>query len=197
MRTLIINCHLIKSQSRVISYVSWVKEFSEVDIVSDENVDENFNVDSYDAILITGSRKFASKNEFCKGIIRFIKKNTKPMIGICYGHQLICKVLGCEVIHKPKQIKGEVTIEIIDENELFRGLGKKVSFVESHFDHVVFNKKLFNKLGLSLLARSNRCEVEAIKWLKAPLYGVQFHPEVSGKNGKKIAENFYKYVVRK
>ncbi len=192
-----VNCQKIKSAHALLNYVNWLKPFTQIDIMPDEKVNSETNLKDFDAVVITGSAKFAALNEVHKGLLSFLKTVCLPTIGICYGHQVICLAHGCKVVHSINPIKGAMKIRILDPNELFINLGHEIVVDESHFDSVVWNSDLFKKIGLKLLANSESCQVEAVKHVKRPIYGVQFHPERSGKTGLKIAENFYKYVVKK
>lgn len=193
MKTLIINCYTKKSEEKVKNYIELFKAHSDISVIPDFDV--NLENTDYDAVVITGSQKNVSDGKVNEKLLEYVKESNRPILGICYGHHVFSKAYGCEVIRE-KRIKGKVEVEILNEDELFKGFGEKALFDENHADRVVFDEKIFDK-ELELLAESDLCEVEAMKSRKKPHYGVQFHPERSGKNGKKLIENFFKYVVKK
>ncbi|MBI5227428.1 glutamine-hydrolyzing GMP synthase [Candidatus Micrarchaeota archaeon] len=111
-----------------------------------------------------------------------------PILGICYGQQMIAYIFGAKVA-KGKSAEygmGELTVD--DEDILFKGLPKKFRVWVSHFDEVKELPKDFIRL-----AHSETCEIEAMRHKTKPIFGVQFHPEVwHTENGEKIIENFLK-----
>lgn len=113
-----------------------------------------------------------------------------PILGICYGHQLIAYILGGEV----RKGTGEygttyVTIEDHNEihhNEILKDLNKVEKVWMSHSDVVVKPPNDFKKL-----AYSKHSPYAAIKHKSKNIYGVQWHPEVIHTvNGLKILKNF-------
>jgi len=109
-----------------------------------------------------------------------------PILGICYGQQLIGKQLGGEVV--PNKIKeyGKKILKIKDKNKLFKGLSNKETIWMSHGDYVEELPK-----GFITLASTDTCKNAAIGNLEKNIYGVQFHPEVTHTvSGNKILKNF-------
>ncbi|MDY6864763.1 MAG: GMP synthase subunit A [Halobacteriota archaeon] len=118
----------------------------------------------------------------------FINEIELPILGICLGHQLIAKTLGGKVNIGSQGGYAQIEIEILEEGDIFKGLGEKMLVWSSHSDEVIGMPP-----GFILLARSKHCEIEAMKHEKLPIYGVQFHPEVSHTNdGEQILLNFLK-----
>ena len=100
----------------------------------------------------------------------------KPVLGICYGFQLLAKMLGGSVERGCDEY-GKTMVEVLDtEDPLFQGWGKHEQTWMSHGDCVKEPPP-----GARLLARSEHGYVAAFRALVdgAPIYGVQFHPEVS------------------
>jgi GMP synthase (glutamine-hydrolysing) len=133
-----------------------------------------------------------------------VKRFNLPVLGICFGHQLLCWSLGCEVGSLPEPLMGLFEdINVVEPDQVFAGFEKNqtVPLAESHFDYVL--KQGLDRAGLVLLADSRSCEVEAVEHKKKPFYGVQFHPErtvIDGQEhlkGQKIFENFYHRIVRR
>lgn len=122
----------------------------------------------------------------CKAILENYEDFNVPILGICLGHQLIAKHFGGKVGRGEKAEYSLVEIEILEENEIFKGLPKRLKVWESHMDEVKELPKEFE-----LLAKSEFCPVEAMKHRELPIYGVQFHPEVAHtERGSDIYRNF-------
>ncbi|MEI7437127.1 MAG: glutamine-hydrolyzing GMP synthase [bacterium] len=96
-----------------------------------------------------------------------------PVLGICYGQQLLAHLLGGKV--KPGQSReyGSATVEIVNSDVLFRGLPAQLDVWMSHGDQVEHLPP-----GFQVLARTPTCPVAAMGDLRRRLYGLQFHPEV-------------------
>ncbi len=116
-----------------------------------------------------------------------------PILGICYGHQLICKHLGGNVINSKKREFGKAFIKIKSKSKIFEGIYKKNNEYQvwmSHGDKV-------NKLptSFSVIASTSNAKFAAIANEEKKIYGLQFHPEVIHTlNGEKILENFSRKI---
>ena len=146
------------------------------------------------AIIFSGGPGSATSGEFgvCKEIIEKIKKGefTKPLLGICMGHQLIAHQFGGTVEKGKHAEYGTMKIIVDEEDELFKGVPKEFNVWISHFDEV---KELPE--DFIVLAHSEVCKIEAMKHKEKNIYGVQFHPEVwHTENGEKIRKNFLKLI---
>ncbi len=111
-----------------------------------------------------------------------------PILGICYGAQLITHLLGGRVERSEKREFGLAYIEILERNRLFKGLRKtkKYKVWMSHSDRI---EKL--PQGFYTLARTENSPFASIAHKEKKLYGVQFHPEVVHTEiGMKILSNF-------
>lgn len=117
----------------------------------------------------------------------YVKNLDIPILGICLGHQIIAQTYGAEIGAAGAESYAKIRLDIINENDIFKGLGDEMEVWASHKDEV---KTLPE--GFKLLATSSICSVEAMKHESKPIYGIQFHPEVHHtENGEKIFENFY------
>ena len=109
-----------------------------------------------------------------------------PVLGICYGMQLMAHQLGGRVEKSDKREYGHAELEIIADSPLFAGMTCQQKVWMSHGDHVT---KLPN--GFVAVARSGNAPHAAIADARRNLFGLQFHPEVHHTpNGKKIISNF-------
>jgi len=109
-----------------------------------------------------------------------------PILGICYGHQIIAHILGGKVIPGKTKEYGFTNIEIKKKREIFDGLEDSEIVWMSHGDLV---ETVPN--GFDIYADSRNCPVTAMGDNKKKIYGIQFHSEVTHtKKGNKIFENF-------
>ena len=113
----------------------------------------------------------------------------KPILGICYGMQLMCDAFGGTVAPGVKTEYGQVEIDVDTACPLFEGLNAKEKVLMSHGDAV---KKLPD--GFVCVASTGGV-VAGISNEEKKLYGVQFHPEVDPTvNGMRMFENFLRGV---
>jgi len=113
-----------------------------------------------------------------------------PVLGICYGHQLIASELGGIVERSRKREYGKAKVRILADSELFRGIPNTFTVWLSHSDAVSSLPK-----GAFLLCRSEFGDNAAICYQQRKVYSLQFHPEVSHTEyGKVILENFAKRI---
>ncbi|QXE18746.1 glutamine-hydrolyzing GMP synthase [Clostridium sp. 001] len=109
-----------------------------------------------------------------------------PILGICYGHQLICNILGGEVKSAKVREYGKTKIELDTDNALFSNIDKNQTSWMSHTDVVSEPPK-----GFKVIAKTKGCPVAAIENSDKKIYGVQFHPEVEHTPfGKEMMSNF-------
>jgi GMP synthase (glutamine-hydrolysing) len=102
-----------------------------------------------------------------------------------------------------EEIERFENVVVVNDDCLFKGLDiqRPIPLAEHHIDYV--SEESLDRADFILLAKSDSCEVEAVKHKTSPFYGVQFHPErivINGEShteGHKIIENFYRYVVKR
>ncbi len=112
-----------------------------------------------------------------------------PVLGICYGMQLMTKTLGGHVMKADKREYGETAVSL-SPSPLFDGFGSENVCLMSHTDYV-------DKLpeGFVGIASTPSCPFAGIANEDKKFYGIQFHPEVSNtKDGTKILDNFVKKI---
>lgn len=194
MTVILVNCYKEKEKKKeeIQKYINLFSAYGEIRIVNDET----FNPDSdAEVFIISGSEKYVSQNEFEKRLFDFLRETEIPVIGICYGHQLIARAYGANVLMgeryiKKKYDKNPEFIEILNRDEIFDGLPELFPADESHKDYVVETEEF--RENFEILASSGSCPIEAIKHKKKLIYGFQFHIERSGKEGEIIAKNFFR-----
>lgn len=116
----------------------------------------------------------------------FLLELERPILGICYGMQLLAHQLGGRVERSPRREFGPAHITIPQPDALFDGLPRSISVWMSHGDSVLNPPR-----GFLTLARSEACEYAAIADPARKIYGLQFHPEVAHTpDGKTILRHF-------
>jgi GMP synthase (glutamine-hydrolysing) len=109
-----------------------------------------------------------------------------PILGICYGMQLGCKMLGGQVVAAQRREFGRTNLSIIDKSDLFANMPDSTVVWASHGDQVGKLSDDFVKL-----ATTASCPFAAVRHKKKRFFGVQFHPEVSHTpKGPLILKNF-------
>jgi GMP synthase (glutamine-hydrolysing) len=109
-----------------------------------------------------------------------------PILGICYGMQLIAEHLGGKVTPSKRREFGVASVNVKCGCSLFKGLKSKETLWMSHGDRLSKMPK-----GFKTTAKSENSPYAAIENISKNIYGVQFHPEVKHSiNGKKILKNF-------
>ncbi len=110
-----------------------------------------------------------------------------PVLGICYGMQLISYKLGGSVEGAEKREYGKTLVSINQESELFKGIEKQeISCFMSHSDKVTSIPN-----GFSAVASSSSCKFAAMECKEKQIYALQFHPEVThSEYGNNVIANF-------
>ncbi len=109
-----------------------------------------------------------------------------PILGICYGVQLMGQFLGGKVAHSDEREYGHGRLQILRQGTLFSGLGHVVRVWNSHGDKLTQLPR-----GFSATARTENSPYAAIENAEKKFYGLQFHPEVHHtENGVQIIRNF-------
>jgi GMP synthase (glutamine-hydrolysing) len=109
-----------------------------------------------------------------------------PVLGICYGIQLIGKLLGGEVQGATNKEYGKAILRITGESKIFKDVSKKSTVWMSHGDYLTRLPDNFK-----VIAESDHSPICVISNEEANIFGVQFHPEVMHtQEGTKIIRNF-------
>jgi GMP synthase (glutamine-hydrolysing) len=109
-----------------------------------------------------------------------------PVLGICYGMQLMCEALGGRVQSAPAREYGRAECEVTGGDELFDGVHSPTQVWMSHGDQVTGIAEDF-----APLAKTSTCPYAAVRHRSLPLVGLQFHPEVTHTpEGSMVLRNF-------
>ncbi len=140
-------------------------------------------------ILSGGPHSVYEKN--APGLNKEILKLGIPILGICYGMQVLVKTLSGEVTESKKREYGRAQMYFDDHKDLFFSLGPKIVSWMSHTDQVAKLPK-----GFKVLAHTLNTKFAAIGNRVKKIYGVQFHPEViHTEMGTQIISNFLFRIV--
>ncbi|MFT5336680.1 MAG: glutamine amidotransferase [Luteibaculaceae bacterium] len=142
-----------------------------------------------------GAAPSAKKGLEVNGLWSFVQTWNKPFLGICLGMQLLFdgsdegNTTGLGVMQgKVEQLSGPRKVNMgwrkleNTEGPLFAGIPKEAMF---YFVHQFANLKSVNQIGMSLFGSPFSAAVQ-----NKSFFGVQFHPEKSGKNGLQLLKNF-------
>ena len=110
----------------------------------------------------------------------------KPMLGLCYGHQLLCHRLGGQVERGATHEFGAAYLQVHKAEGVLGGLDARERVWMSHRDHVAALPP-----GFAVLGATEDCPVAAMGDAERKIYGLQFHPEVTHTvRGMEILDNF-------
>ena len=125
----------------------------------------------------------------CPQVIRSLRGKIR-ILGVCLGEQAICQVYGGTVSHAIKPMHGRQSeVDIVDDSELFKGLGRKMKVARYH--SLIAEEESLEGTELRITGKTKQEEVMAVEDSGRKVYGVQFHPEsIMTKDGAKILENF-------
>lgn len=140
------------------------------------------SLDNYNAFILSGRRKNEKKtNEINSKIVNHAIQNDKKLLGICYGAEILALTLGGTIRKLAFAQKGIEKINIQRENSLSND---DLQVFESHGFEI---SKLPNVL--LVIGESKNCEFEIIQYDKKPVFGTQFHPEMSD-DGQNLIQKF-------
>ncbi len=113
-----------------------------------------------------------------------------PVLGLCYGAQLMMHVLGGVVEHAPVREYGKTEVMITADSPIFEQVSKRTTCWMSHFDYISKPAP-----GFEVTAHTADCPVAAAEQKEKNLYLIQFHPEVlHTAEGTKMLYNFVRKI---
>ena len=134
------------------------------------------------SFILSGRRTNDRKmNAINSKIIKHAVSEKKPLLGICYGAEILAITLGGTIKKSDKHVRGEETVVVENKNEICDG---EMGVTESH-------KYEISQLGPEIhnLASSKSCKYEIVKHNSLNIFGTQFHPEMSN-DGQTMIEAF-------
>ncbi len=115
-----------------------------------------------------------------------------PVLGICYGMQIGCQLLDCDVSETSKGEYGRARLSVLDRGDLMADIPANTTVWMSHADQVTNLDGQFEKL-----AETPTCQFAAVRHKTLPFYGVQFHPEVTHTpHGAELLRNFLYQICK-
>ena len=179
---------------RVQQIVEAVQQYTNVpiNVISFKQVKE-IDSSKISCLILSGSMcNLSNKEDEKKYIdeIEFVKACQAPVLGICFGHHILGRAYGSEIL-RGKWTEKREKVKILASDELFSSwnAGDEITVKESHRDYIEELPR-----GFSLLASSESCKIEAMKHNTRPLYSIQFHAERT-KDGHQVIGNFIRNVV--
>jgi len=147
------------------------------------------NIDNirYDNVILSGRKKSNKESNVVNSkIIQNCFIYDIPLLGICYGAQIIALALGGTIYQMDRHVLGTVTLTISKTNPLTVDK-KSINVYESH-KYCIFRLPI----DFDSFASSKFCKHEIFYHKKKRIFGTQFHPEKSGHDGIKLFSNFLK-----
>lgn len=142
--------------------------------------------DSVKGVILSGSPfSVRDKNAPIPDIQKI--KSRKPLLGICYGAQLLAQHFGGEVLPSKHREYGRARLNFIDEeSKLFQGIDISTQVWMSHGDTIMNLPEDYK-----IITSTDDVKVGGFKILNEETYGIQFHPEVyHTTQGKQLLQNF-------
>jgi anthranilate synthase component II len=177
--------------SFVYNLIRYLKEFSCDVIVMRNNEIDDSELDRCDAILLSPGPGIPS--DFV-GLLNVIKKYSlsKPILGICLGHQALAEYFENELKANNSPIHGEASeLEILVIDEVFVGISNKTKVGRYHS----WSVKHPLKPPLVCTGITEKSEIMSFKHSDLPIHGLQFHPEsILTPEGKKMIGNWVKSI---
>jgi GMP synthase (glutamine-hydrolysing) len=139
----------------------------------------------FNKVILSGRRTGSSHiNATNSTMVKYCYTRNIPILGICYGCQIIALTLGGSLRRLEKPIKDFDQVTVKSDNALVFGK-RKLKVYKSH-------KFCVSKLPscLDSVGESRTCPNEILIHSKKPIFGTQFHPEISGPDGRGILANF-------
>lgn len=148
-----------------------------------------------DALLISPGPGRPEDAGICIDAIRHFGP-TLPILGVCLGHQAICKCYGAAVSYAKELVHGKAyDVDLDTESPLFAGMSPTIKAARYHSLAAVESTM---PTCLKITARTKDGEIMAVEHRDYPTYGLQFHPEsIMTPEGRKILENFFAIAERR
>ena len=125
--------------------------------------------------------------------LELIKKNSElqkptPLLGVCLGHQAIAEAFGGIVIQSGKPVHGKVSKIYHEKTKLFRNINSPFNATRYH-SLIVKRSSIPENFNITATIKDGT--IMAIEHSKAPIFGVQFHPEsIATDSGHQLLKNF-------
>lgn len=158
-------------------------------------VDKAFLDDFSPKALILSGGPSSVNDRFSPSISLDILDHNIPVLGICYGQQLLCQLLGGSVTMSPFREFGRAFIDVEENSPIFKGVWEK----DGHHQVWMSHGDKVDRLpeGFKVIAASEGAPFAAIACEERQFYGFQFHPEVTHTlEGAKLIHNFVRNIAK-
>jgi len=143
-------------------------------------------LENFDNVILSGRQRNSTIiNKVNSRIVKGALVLNKPLLGICYGGQILALTLGC-TLKRIDKVRNITNIKIIAQDQIIKGYDEMDMYESHNFCISVLSP------DFKLLGKSFSCRNELFCLKSKPIYGTQFHPEKSGKPGRDLIENFLK-----
>ncbi len=183
--------HRLKNALEELGNLCEVKRFDEKFLSS--------QLDKFEALVLSGSGTLLYRGlpKRYQSLIELVRTVSTPILGICFGHQLIGITFGSQITHLGTKVEGFKPVRILETTSsakkrkdlIFRSLPNKIYVWQSHFEIVETLPT-----GFEILASSDESTIEAMVNKKNLIYGIQFHAErytPQYPDGQTVLKNFF------
>jgi GMP synthase (glutamine-hydrolysing) len=168
-------------QGRVLRYMK-----QETQIVPNDTPVAELEAAGVDGLVLSGSGARVGMEEGLGQVGAYLDRLQVPVLGVCAGHQFMARHFGGQAAPGAAPEFGQVEVEVLDEDDILRGVPPKTIVWASHHDEVSVLPP-----GFKVLARSESCPVQVMRHRSRPLFGMSFHPEVEHtRDGVAMFRNF-------
>ena len=149
------------------------------------NKSDELVLDGFNGVILSGSPCSVLDEEAPEINIDLFE--SLPLLGVCYGAQLLAKKMGGKVAKSEhREYGGAKLCQIDDYCDLLNQVDVESTVWMSHGDTIISLPEVFDKI-----ASTENIPIAAFKLKDKPIYGIQFHPEVThSEKGKQLIENF-------
>ena len=149
-------------------------------------------------LVLTGSEYSITKDfpwfDPLMDYVRDACERGRPLLGVCYGHQLIARALaGRKAVGRAAVPEVTFTlITITTPHPIFKGLPSPFKVMSSHYDEVTMLPP-----GFKAIARSANCRIQAMAHGEKPVAGIQFHPEIEVEKARSCIREERRKLLRR
>ncbi|WGW11759.1 gamma-glutamyl-gamma-aminobutyrate hydrolase family protein [Saxibacter everestensis] len=128
-----------------------------------------------DGVLLSPGPGVPADSGICPDLIRLCAARSLTLMGVCLGHQAIAEAYGATVTHSPELMHGKTSLVVHEDAGLFAG--QPNPFTATRYHSLAVVDQTIDEDEFIVTARTEGGVVMGIQHRRAPLHGVQFHPE--------------------
>ena len=161
-----------------------------VEVVRNDKISiEEIQQKNPERIILSPGPKSPMEAGICMDLVKEFYRS-KPILGICLGHQSIGAAFGAGIVHAKELMHGKQSVICHGGQSIFAGIPSPIKVARYH-SLAVEEETLPD--DFAILARTEDGEIMAMQHKDFPLIGIQFHPEsIFTEYGKRMIENFLK-----